>query len=300
MKRPQIIVVGGPTATGKTDIAIDIALLHNGEVINADSRQVYRGLDIGSAKVTKIEMRDVLHHLLDVADPKDEVFSVAEYKKQAQKCIEDILKRGKLPIICGGTGFYIDTLVYNQSIPEVKENPKLRAELETKSTEELYSLIEAKDPKRAHSIDPHNKVRLIRALEIIEALGEVPEQKKDEWYDVLYLCLELDKETHHNIIEDRITKRMKQGMLEEVKDLHQGGVSFETLERFGLEYRYLAYILQEKMTQEESLLELASQTKKFAKRQYTWFKRNNEVKWYNTLFEKDELFDELEKFLSKK
>ena len=299
MSVPKVIVIGGPTATGKTDIAIELALLFNGEIINADSRQVYTGLDIGSAKVTKEEMKGVPHHLLDIANPATEVFSVAEFKKEAQIVIEDILHRKKIPIICGGTGFYIDTLVYNQHLPEIKANEILRKELETYNTEELYRMINDRDPRRAQDIDPHNKVRLIRSLEIIDALGEVPETSTESIYDLLYVCLELDKETHIKYIEKRINSRMEQGMLNEVISLHKQGVSYETLERFGLEYRCLAYILQGKMSPKDALHELFVRTKKFVKRQYTWFRKNKDILWFHPIEQKEELINTVHSFLNK-
>lgn len=297
MHLPKVIVIGGPTATGKTDIAIELALLFNGEIVNADSRQVYRGLDIGSAKVRTQEMKGVPHHLLDVADPATEQFSVAEYQKQAQHVLAEIVSRNTIPIICGGTGFYIDTVIYHQQFPEIAPNPKLRDELDGYTSEELFAILTKKDSRRARQIDPHNKVRLIRALEIIEVLGSVPESSRHTPYDVLYLCLELDKETHYQYIEERIHTRMEQGMLEEVINLHKQGVSYETLERFGLEYRYLAYVLQNKMSKEDALRELAMKTKSFVKRQYTWFKKHEDIIWFDPRHEKDALITTVRSFL---
>ena len=169
-KKPKIIVICGPTATGKTSLAIDLAQQFDGEIISADSRQVYQGLDIGSAKVTKEEMRNIPHHMIDVADPRNR-YSVAEYKEEAQKIIDEIISNKKLPIICGGTGMYIDALVFNHSFPEVPENKPLRAKLETKSTEELFTLLLSRDSRRAKSIDKHNKVRLIKNIFFIKYLS---------------------------------------------------------------------------------------------------------------------------------
>jgi tRNA dimethylallyltransferase len=296
----KVIVVAGPTATGKTNIAIDLALQYNGEVISADSRQVYRGLDIGSAKVTKEEMRGVPHYMLDVAEPTHR-YSVAEYQAEARKYIEDIINRGKVPIICGGTGFYIDSIIYDQSFPDVPPNEELRKKLEQKDVEELFELLQTKDPNRASTIDPHNKVRLVRALEITEALGSVPKQnEKQDYYDILYLCLELERETHFDLIDTRIEQRIEQGMLDEVQNLHNQGVSYEQLESFGLEYRYLSFILQGLVSEEEGLAKLSSETKKFVKRQYTWFRKNPKVQWFNTLFEKEALMKQVATFLSER
>lgn len=297
---PKIIVIAGPTATGKTSLAIKLAKKYSGEVISADSRQVYQGLDIGSAKVTTEEMNDIPHHLLDVANP-DEVFSVSDFKHLGHKAITDILQRGNIPIICGGTGFYIDSLIYNHHLPEVPANYELREQLEKYSCEELYTQLQEKDPRRADEIDINNKIRIIRALEIYEALGYIPENEVsyESEYDVLYLVLNRERESHFQGIDQRITQRLKQGMLEEVKDLHNSGISWERLEAFGLEYRYLAQHLQGKLSLDEAIKVLSSETKKFVKRQYTWFKKNPHVLWFDPVTQKNEILASIDEFLNK-
>ena len=174
--KPKIIVILGQTSTGKSDFAVKIAKLYNGEIISADSRQVYKNMDLGSGKITKKEMEGVPHHLLSVVSPR-KVFTVADFKKQADKKIKEILKTGKVPIICGGTGFYVDAVLNDVVLPEVKANKKLRDELEKEKVEKLYDKLKKLDPVRAENIDKYNKVRLIRALEIIATLGIVPEIK---------------------------------------------------------------------------------------------------------------------------
>lgn len=269
--KPKIIVICGPTATGKSDYAVELALEIDGEIISADSRQVYKGLDIGSGKITKKEMRGVPHYLLDVANPK-RVFTVSQYKKQGELAIQKILKKGKTPIIVGGTGFYIDVLL-DLDLPEVPPNKTLRKELEKKSTEELFALLKKKDKARAESIDKDNKVRLIRALEIIETLGKVPKQKRVSKYDVEYVYLDFPDDVLKERIHIRLQKRMKMGMVKEVQDLHAFGVSWKRLEDLGLEYRYLALYLQKKLTRQEMLVELEMAIWHYAKRQRTWFKK---------------------------
>ena len=171
-EKPKILVVVGPTASGKTGLAIELAKRFNGEVISADSRQVYRGLDIGTAKTTKEEMDGVPHHLIDVADPK-EVYNASDFKQGAEAAIADIVARGKLPIVAGGTFFYVDILLGRVALPDVPPNEQLRKKLEEKSAAELYQELQAKDPRRAAEIDPQNKRRVIRALEIARELDYV-------------------------------------------------------------------------------------------------------------------------------
>lgn len=268
----KIIVVCGPTATGKSDYAVDLALKINGEIISADSRQVYKGLNIGSGKITTEEMRGVPHYLLDVADPKD-VFSVLQYQQLATKAIEEIIARGHTPILCGGTGLYIDAVVYGTVFPAVEPNEELRESLLEFSTEELSDRLEKLDPRRYEDIDTKNKVRLIRAIEIATALGSVPESKKSLQYDVDWRYLDFDDEILKKRIHDRLYKRIDSGMIEEVEHLHYEGVSWERLESLGLEYKYLALYLQDKIDKETMLQELEMAIWHYAKRQKTWFKK---------------------------
>jgi len=269
---PKIIVVCGPTATGKSDKAASLALEHNGEIVSTDSRQVYKGLDIGSGKITKKETQGVSHYMLDVASPL-RIYSIAQFQKKASKHIEDILKRGKTAILCGGTGFYIDAIIYNTSFPEVGINNKLRKKLEKKTVQELFKLLKKKDTRRAKEIDPYNKVRLIRALEIIETLGKVPEVSKKMQYNVEWIYLDFPDEILKERIHTRLLKRMKQGMVQEAKNLHAKGLSYPRMERLGLEYKYLALLLQNKITKKEFLDQLESAIWHYAKRQRTWFKK---------------------------
>ena len=271
-KLPKIIVVCGPTATGKSDRAVELARLYNGEIISADSRQVYKGLDIGCGKITTEEMRGVPHYMLDVASPL-RTYSVAQFQKKAQIHIADILKRGKVPIICGGTGFYIDAIIFNIEFPKVKANAKVRALLEQKSTKDLFTELQKKDPRRAKTIDQHNKVRLVRALEIITALGKVPKISKKSAYDVHRVYLDFPDTVLKERIHVRILKRMKQGMLTEAKHLHANGMSWKRMDRLGLEYRFLALVLQKKITKVEFMTQLELAIWHYVKRQRTWFKK---------------------------
>ena len=278
MKLPKIIVVLGPTASGKSDLAVELAKKFNGEIISADSRQVYKGMDLGTGKIKKKEMRGVPHHLLDICSPK-KVFTVVEYKRLADKAIKDILKRGKLPIICGGTGFYIDTVISGQSFPEVLANPKLRQELGVKSQEELLKMLQKLDPERAKTIDTKNKVRLVRAIEIAKTIGKVPATKNAIVYDSICIGIKWSKEELNERIYARIIYRMKDGMIKEIQNLHEAGITWKRMFTLGLEYRYISLFLQGKLTKEEMIENLYTKTCQFKKRQMTWFKRNEDIVW---------------------
>ena len=277
MQKQKLIVILGPTATGKSDLAVQIAKDFNGEIISADSRQVYKGLDIGSGKITKKEMNGIPHHLLDVASPKRK-FSVAQFKKLSKKAISQISKSNKIPIICGGTGFYIDSVVYDLNFPKVKADEKLRKELEKKSLAELQKILKKLDPERFEKIDQKNKVRLVRAIEISKQLGKVPKIKKNSKYDVLWIGIDFDDETLKHRIRKRILARMK-GMKKEVKKLRKTHLSFKRMEGLGLEYRNLSLLEQNKISESEFIDKLFIEIWHFAKRQRTWFKRNKKIFW---------------------
>lgn len=275
-KLHSIIIVAGPTASGKSDFAVELALKHNGEIISADSRQIYKGLDIGTGKITKEEMKGVKHHMLDVCELSDD-FSVATYKKMSQEILRNILQRGKTPIICGGTGQYIDTFIFNQNIPEVKPNTELRKLLEKKSTEELYQELLKKDAVRAEKIDRHNKVRIIRALEIIEELGHVPEQKitTNNLSITLYL-MDISRELLRDKIKRRLEVRLKQGMIKEVIRILKNGYTPLLYKKFGIEYVAIAKFLNQEYSEEEMKEDILTKSMQYAKRQQTWNKKYKE------------------------
>lgn len=275
---PRIIAIVGPTASGKSDLAVRLAKKWNGEVISADSRQVYKGLNIGTGKVTKKEMSGIPHHLLDVVSPKKQ-YSVAEYQRDANRAIADIVSRGKLPIICGGTGFYVDALVYDSVLPDVLPNKVLRKELENETIESLYDILKQKDPNRAASIDAKNPRRLVRAIEIAEALGSVPVRIDNPSFSTLFIGIKVPPEILKARIHTRLLKRMRMGMFAEVQALHEKGLSFKRMEELGLEYRYLSRFLRGTLTKDEMLTQLESEIIHYAKRQYTWFKRNKSIHW---------------------
>ena len=285
---PFVIAVVGPTAIGKSNFAIELAKRFNGEIISADSRQVYRGLDIGSGKVTKKEMKGVPHHLLDVADPRD-VFSVADFTKLATAKIEDIIVRGKVPIVCGGTGLYVDTLLSGSVLPEVAPNPVLRKKLESQSAEELFKILSKLGTDRAATIDAKTPVRLVRAIEIATALGKVPKVTSNPRFPTLYIGLDTNDAQLQSNIHKRLNARIKMGMLQEVEKLHlprsRGGygLSWKRLEQLGLEYKYFAQLLQSKKQDEATIVAILKNLElaiwQYAKRQRTWWKRNKDIIW---------------------
>ncbi|MBI5799025.1 MAG: tRNA (adenosine(37)-N6)-dimethylallyltransferase MiaA [Candidatus Yonathbacteria bacterium] len=278
-KKEKIIAVVGPTASGKSALAVEIARLVGGEIISADSRQVYTGLDIGTGKVTKREMKNVPHHLLDIMNPKH-TMTVVQYELLATTAIKDILKRGKVPIICGGTGFYIGAVLTNDSFPLVTPNLGLRKKLEKLPVEELFKKLQKLDPVRAKNIDAQNPRRIIRAIEVAEVLGSVPARTAhQERYDTLYIGLTLPKEELGARITARLLARMRRGMVAEARHLHNTGLSWKRMESLGLEYRFLARFLQNNISKEKMIELLEIVIRQYAKRQMVWFKRNKKIIW---------------------
>ncbi|MGM0629204.1 MAG: tRNA (adenosine(37)-N6)-dimethylallyltransferase MiaA [Patescibacteria group bacterium] len=280
MEKPLIAVVG-PTSTGKSDLAVDIALEFSGEVVSADSRQVYQGLDIGTGKITEEEMRGVPHHMLDVASPYRR-FTVQEYKKEAERAVEEIHNRGNLPIVCGGTGFYISALLDNIEFPKVSPDSEFRKECEKKDPTVLFEELKDQDPKRAEEIDPSNKNRVIRALEIVKYFGSVPEVKKrGSIYNKLIIGIDRESEELKERIEKRLLKRLEEGMVEEAKKLNEQGLTFERMEELGLEYRYLAQYLKGETDRAEMVEKIKNASWQYVKRQRTWFKKDDRIYWFH-------------------
>ncbi len=282
MKLSKIYVIVGPTASGKTGYSIKLAKKVRGEIISADSRQVYKGLNIGSGKVTKKEMAGVPHHLLDVVSPK-KVFTVSDFKKLTDQKIKEIIARGNTPIIVGGTGFYIQAVVDNLVLPEVGPNKELRAKLGKKTPAQLFAMLKKLDPARAKTIDSKNPVRLIRAIEIAKKLGKVPLLRQGfkgrATYDFEIIGIKIEQEELNKKIRARLLARLKRGMIAEVKKIHQSGVSWKRLEQLGLEYRYVARYLQGKLGKDEMIEKLNQEIIKYSKRQMTWFKKDKRISW---------------------
>ena len=320
----KILVIIGPTASGKTKLAVKLAHIFNGEIVSADSRQVYRGMDVGTGKdldnyelshpavrerrgdvtnyeLNNVEIKKIPHHLIDVADPKEE-FSLAKYQKLAYEAIDDILARGKLPIVVGGSGLYLQAIVDGYELSYVRPNKELREKLEKKDVEELFNELEKINTDFARNLnesDSKNKRRLIRYIEVNVQCskfndGPVPARarvqcltkNKNSKYRSLIISIKVPKEILHKRIYERLIERLEnEDMIGEVEGLHRQGVSWERLESFGLEYKYVALYLQKKLNYHEMTDKLFIAIRQFAKRQLTWIGRwrrqGTKINWFD-------------------
>ncbi|MEK7569765.1 MAG: tRNA (adenosine(37)-N6)-dimethylallyltransferase MiaA [Patescibacteria group bacterium] len=278
--KKKVVVIVGQTSTGKSALAIRVAKKFGGEIIIADSRQIYKGLDLGSGKTTKDEMKGVPHHLQDIADPMRH-FSVFEYTKLAEEKIEEVLDRNKLPIIVGGTGFYVDALTRGTVLPRVPPNSQLRKKLKKKSAAELFAELKRIDPARAATIDAKNKVRLVRAIEIAGALGWVPKLRMGiPKFKFVKIGLTFPDRMLKKRIRARLRQRLRKGMAVELRRLHEEGVPWKRFEELGFDQRFIALYLQGKLTEKEIFPKLLQKNWQYAKRQFAWFKRDEEIKWF--------------------
>lgn len=279
MQKPKVIIVVGTTASGKSALAVDLAKKFNGEVVSADSRQIYKKLDIGTAKITEKEKQGIPHHLIDIADV-DEVYTAASFMRDASQTIAEITSRGNVPIIAGGTFFYIDALLNRASLPAVPPNEALRAELEQLDTRELFDRLQKIDPRRTATIDKGNKRRLIRALEIADTLGRVPETKEqDSPYDALILGIVANKNDLRKKYEARAKSWLAEGFKKEVQDLLADGISRERLAEIGFEYQLGLELLDGKVSETQFIQKFVEKNWQYAKRQITWLKRDKSVIW---------------------
>jgi tRNA dimethylallyltransferase len=280
-KKQKLIIVVGPTASGKTGLSIALAKKYGGEVISADSRQVYKELDIGTEKVTKREMENVPHYCIDIASPK-RAFTVEQWRRHARKALHTIASHGKFPIVAGGTGFYIDSLVYEYSFPVVKPNAKLRNELAKKTAKELFEALQRLDPRRALTIENKNPRRLIRALEIAVDLGKVPTlKKKESSYNPVWIGINPGIDVLTERIESRFDSTIRRGLVGETKRLHEKlGLSWKRINELGLEYRIVGEYIRGEITKNEMKEKNIRELRKYAKRQMTWLKRTPEIQWF--------------------
>ncbi|MHB8709968.1 MAG: tRNA (adenosine(37)-N6)-dimethylallyltransferase MiaA [Minisyncoccota bacterium] len=267
----EILLIAGPTASGKSARAVAEALARGGEIISVDSRQVYRGLDIGTEKMSREEMRGVPHHLIDIRDPK-ESYSAGDFVADATGLIEEISARGKLPILVGGSHFYFDAL-FKGLPPPTPLNTPLRQSLERIDTEGLYARVLQQDPKRAAKLDPHNRRRLIRALEIIEAVGRVPARmRRAPVYDVEWIIIDSPREELRARIDARLASALEQGLVNETRRVREE-VGDTRLNELGLEYKIVGEYLRGERTEKSLLPTLSAKLWQYARRQKAWLRK---------------------------
>ena len=273
---PKLVVVAGTTASGKSDLGVELAKAFDGEVVSADSRQVFRGLDLGSGKITPEETQGIPHHLIDVCDPGD-FFSMHDFQRLAYRAIDDIIARGRLPILVGGTGLYIASVTEGYVMSDRMPDLAYRDELEKLTTPQLYEMLLEKAPDI--QVDAKNRNRVMRILEKMHD-GDDHLPHNQPRYNCLKLGVAYPRPILKERIDIRLQKRMELGMVDEVRTLLAQGASVEFMLKLGLEYRYLTrYITGEIATEEEMCRELSLAIKRFAKRQMTWFRRDREIVW---------------------
>lgn len=273
---PKIIVIVGTNASGKSGLGVALAARYGGEIVSADSRQVFKGLDLGSGKITPDEMQDVPHHLIDVCAPGD-FFSMHDFQKLAYEAIDGILQRGKLPFLVGGTGLYVASVTDGYVMSDAAPDLEYRNYLETFETPALYEMLIRALPDI--QIEPKNRNRVMRVLEKLHA-GDDYIPHNQPRYSCLKLGVTWDRETLKVRIDERLERRLREGMIEEVQGLIDSGVPLDFLMKLGLEYRYIAQYLTGEIPRKEDMIEqLGNAIKKFAKRQITWFKRDKDILW---------------------
>lgn len=283
----RIIAIIGPTASGKTALATKLAEKLSGEVVSCDSMQIYRGMDIGTAKPTEDEMRLIPHHMIDIAEPSQR-FSVADFVNSARECIDDILSRGKVPILAGGTGLYVDSVIFNISFPDFNEAPEFRLKmqevLEKEGKEALHMRLLKLDPEAAEKIHPNNTRRVIRALEVCEATGKTftqvsKEARRTPEYDAYVLGIETDRVELYKRIDARVDVMMENGLIDEVKRLKESGISRDTTAMQAIGYKELYDCFDGFISLDEAVEKIKQESRRYAKRQLTWFRRNEDIDW---------------------
>ena len=285
--KEKVVVICGPTASGKTALSIELAKKINGEIVSADSMQIYKDMNIGTAKPTKEEMQGIKHYLLDFVSP-DERYSVAQYKQDAKIAIKEIIEKGKIPIIVGGTGLYVDSLIYEIEYNDIKIDENYRKELEKtieeQGLEELYKKALQIDPVAMEKISPNDKKRIMRVLEIYKATGktkteqEIESRKNPVEYDYKVFAIDWDREILYQRINKRVDIMIEQGLIEEVKKILEKYKKFPTAMQ-GLGYKEVVDYINGALTKEEMIEKIKMETRRYAKRQLTWFRKNKETIW---------------------
>ena len=306
MQKPTVIVICGPTASGKTALSIELAKKINGEIISADSMQIYKDMDIGTAKPDVEEMQGIKHYLLDFVKP-DTRYSVAEFKIDATKAIEEILKKGKVPIVVGGTGLYVDTLIYGIEYNDIKIDEKYRKELEEiaekQGLEVLYKKAQEIDSKAMEKISPNDKKRIMRVLEIYKATGKTKTEQEAESrkngikYNYKVFALNMDREILYNRINLRVDIMIEKGLIEEVQKLKDKYNEFPTAMQ-GLGYKEVVEYLENRTTKEEMIEKIKMETRRYAKRQLTWFRKNKDTIWIDSTKAREENVNFIANYIS--
>lgn len=311
-RKKPLIILTGPTAVGKTALSIKLAQKIGGEIISADSMQVYRYMDIGSAKIKREEMEGVPHHLIDVLNPEDE-FNVYTFQKMAKECLAEIYERGHIPIVAGGTGFYIQAILYDIAFEQEEENTSIREELESLAREKgnayLHDMLRKVDAPSAEEIHENNVKRVIRALEFYE-LNKIPislhnqeQRNKEAAYNSCYFVLNDDREKLYERIDRRVDKMLKDGLMEEVKRLKDMGYHKDMVSMQGLGYKEILSFLDGERSLEEAVYLIKRDSRHFAKRQLTWFRRERNVIWINKpefSYDDDEMLEFMEDIMKQK
>jgi tRNA dimethylallyltransferase len=285
--KQELLVIVGPTAVGKTALSLDLAKTFDGEIISGDSMQVYRDMDIGTAKVSPEEQKEVPHHMIDLIDP-DTPFSVQEFQKLARQKIAEISARGRLPMLVGGTGLYIEAVTHDYDLPHVPENPGLRDELrglaESKGNEYLYRRLSEVDPNAAAKLHPNDLRRIIRALEVYYVTGKPFSSLKGKGtspYDALWIGLTMPRELLYERINRRVDQMIEDGLVEEVKRLKERGYHLGLTSMQAIGYKEIMSYLNGEMTLDEAVHSIKKGTRKYAKRQLSWFRRLKEIHWFD-------------------
>ena len=288
MRKQKVVVIGGPTASGKTDLSIRLAKKINGEIVSADSMQIYKEMNIGTAKPDEDERQGIKHYMLDIINP-DERYSVADYKRQAKIAIQEIINKGKTPIVVGGTGLYIDSLIYEIEYVDIQTDLEYRKQLEERVEKEglqkLYEEARKIDECAMEKISPNDKKRILRVLEIYKQTGKTKTQldkqsRKDVQYDYKVFAINMNREILYNRINKRVDIMIQKGLIDEVKQIYNKYKMFPTAMQ-ALGYKEVVYYLEDKITKEEMIEKIKQESRRYAKRQLTWFRKNKQTIWLN-------------------
>ena len=308
--KQKLILIVGPTAVGKTDISIKIAEKFGGEIISADSMQIYKGMDIGTAKIKDEEMRGIPHHMIDIVEP-DEDFSVSDFKEKAYKYIEEIAERGNIPIAAGGTGFYVNSLVYNLNFADSGSDEEVREKYsslaEEKGNEYIMEILRKIDPESADRININDRKRIVRAIEVYEVSGRKMSEtykdfrKENEDFHLIMIGLNRDRQKLYDRINRRVDIMLEEGLVDEVRSLLERGYDKNLTSMKAIGYKEVAEYIEDSISYDEMTEILKRNSRRFAKRQLTWFRRDKRIKWFNydDYSSENEAFEEIIDYIEK-